>query len=281
MSDTSSPFVHLHQHTEYSLLDSTVRIPDLIKKAKGYGVPAVAITDHGNLFGGIEFYQQATSAGLKPIIGCETYMTPVTWEEESETLIRDEPYHFLLLAENEEGYRNLLELVSKAHLGDYYCKPRITRDSLAKNHKGLIAITGCLQSELAANLLKDRGDKAVEFVRFCKDLFGDRFYLEIQNHGLAEQRKINPLVAEIGRRHEIPLVATNDVHYLEREHARAHEILIRIQRNTYFDEAKGHRHGSDQFYFKSATEMQEALGEYPVAMEKTWREQTRLTEPVS
>ncbi len=220
-----NPFVHLHQHTEYSLLDAMVRVSALMTKAKACGVSAVAIADHGYRFGAIEFYQEAQSNGLKPIIGCEVYMAPGSRLDKDAASARDASYHFLLLAQDEFGYRNLLELVSEAHLTGFYYKPRIDRDLLTKHHRGLIATSACLKGEVASQILENRPEKASEFIGFCKDLFGDRFYLEVQNHGIAAQARVNRAMRELSERHGVPLVATNDVHYLRREDAAAHDAL--------------------------------------------------------
>lgn len=266
---SSQPFVHLHQHTEYSLLDATVRIADLMKKAKAAGAPAVALTDHGNLYGAIEFYQEAEAHGLKPIIGCEVYMAPGSRLEKDAVSARDAAYHFLLLCQDDVGYRNLLKLVSEAHLTGFYYKPRIDRDLLKQHHAGLIATSACLKGEVAQNLLNGQRGKALDFVRFCKDLFGDRFYLEVQNHGIEAQQKTNPEIAAIAREHGIKLVATNDVHYLEKSHAHAHDALICIGTASLLDDDKRKRYSTQEFYYKTPAEMQAALGDHPEALKNT------------
>ncbi len=266
---SSSPFVHLHQHTEYSLLDSTVRIADLMKKAKACGAPAVAMTDHGNLYGAIEFYQEAENAGLKPIIGCEVYMAPGSRLDKDAASARDASYHFLLLAQDEIGYRNLLKLVTEAHLTGFYYKPRIDRDLLSKHHQGLLATSACLKGEVAFNLMNGQRDKALDFVRFCKDLLGDRFYLEVQNHSIEAQRRTNPEIAAIAREHDIKLVATNDVHYIEKDHASAHDALICIGTASLLNDDKRKRYSTQEFYYKTPEEMKIALGEYPDALKNT------------
>jgi DNA polymerase-3 subunit alpha len=277
---SATPFVHLHQHTEYSLLDATVRIGDvkekesallqgLVGKARACGAPAVAMTDHGNLFGAIEFYQAAEAAGLKPIIGCEMYMAPGSRKEKDAASARDAASHFILLAQDEIGYRNLIKLVTEAHLTGFYYKPRIDRELLAQHHQGLIATSACLKGEIASHLMEDRREKAVEFARFCKDLFGDRFYLEAQNHGLENQRKVNQALAEISKQHGIPLVATNDVHYIEKDHAAAHDALICIGTASLLSDENRKRYPSQEFYYKTYAEMQAALGEFPDALKNT------------
>lgn len=265
----SSPFVHLHQHTEYSLLDSTVRISDLVKKAKECGSPAVALTDHGNMFGAIEFYQEASANGLRPIIGCEVYMAPGKRTEKDASSARDAAYHFLLLAQDNVGYQNLLKIVTEAHLTGFYYKPRIDRDLLAEHHQGLIATSACLKGEVAYNILNGQKEKALDFVRFCKDLFGDRFYLEIQNHGIEAQRKVNPEIVEIAKSHGIKLVATNDVHYIEKDQAHAHDALICIGSAALLDDEKRKRYETEEFYYKTRDEMEAVLGEFPDALNNT------------
>ena len=221
-------FVHLHQHTEFSLLDSTVRIPQLMEKARSLSVPAVAMTDHGNLYGAIPFYREATKAGVKPIIGCEVYMAPGSRLDKDAASARDSSYHFLLLAQDERGYQNLLTLVTEAHLTGFYYKPRIDRELLATHHEGLIATSACIKGEVAQNLLNNQKDKALQFVDFCKQVFGKNFSLEIQNHGLELQKRVNQEIIALSRETGVPLVATNDVHYVEKSHAAAHDALICI-----------------------------------------------------
>ncbi|MDD2709993.1 MAG: DNA polymerase III subunit alpha [Verrucomicrobiae bacterium] len=264
-----SSFVHLHQHTEYSLLDAAVRISDLVGKAKACGAPAVAMTDHGNLFGAIEFYQAAEANGLKPIIGCEMYMAPGSRLDKDAASARDAAYHFVLLAMDEQGYRNLLQLVTEGHLNGFYYKPRIDREILAKHHQGLIATSACLKGEAAMRIVEGQPQKAEEFIGFCKDLFGDRFYLEVQNHGIEEQQLVNRAFGELSRRFGVPLVATNDVHYLEKEHAPAHDALICIGTASLLSDEKRKRYPSQEFYYKNAQEMVAALGEFPEALKNT------------
>ena len=264
-----SSFVHLHQHTEYSLLDATVRISSLMEKAKKCGAPAVALTDHGNLFGAIEFYRAAKDAGIKPILGCEVYMAPGKRTDKDAASARDAAYHFLLLAESDHGWRNLIKLVTEAHLTGFYYKPRIDRELLAAHHHGLIATSACLKGEAAQNILDRKPEKGLEFVRWCKEIFGDRFYLEVQNHGIEEQRVVNRVFAEWSQKEGIPLVATNDVHYLEKEEARAHDFFICIGTASMVSDEKRKRYAGSEFYYKSPQEMEAALGEFPEALKNT------------
>src|SRR5881398_3122209 len=204
-------FVHLHLHTEYSLLDGSIRMKELMKKAAEYKMPAVAITDHGNLFGAIEFYQEAQRAGVKPIIGCEAYVAPGSHKDRPGSR-RDAAYHFTLLAQNETGYRNLVKLVSTAHLDGFHYAPRIDKELLAERSAGLIGLSGCLASEIARLLLAGQERKAAEVAATYRDIFGQgAFYLDIQDHGLAEQRQVNRMLIELSRASGIPLVATNDI----------------------------------------------------------------------
>src|SRR3989344_2839644 len=261
--------VHLHQHTEFSLLDSTVRIPELMEKARSLGVPAAAMTDHGNLYGAIPFYREATKAGIKPIIGCEVYMAPGSRLDKDAASARDSSYHFLLLARDERGYQNLLKLVTEAHLTGFYYKPRIDRELLSKHHEGLIATSACLKGEVARNLLNNQKSKAVEFVGFCRQLLGKDFYLEIQNHGLETQKRVNREIVALSRETGVPLVATNDVHYVEKSHAASHDALICIGTGRLLAAEERMRYGTDEFYYKSPQEMAELFAECPDAVKRT------------
>ena len=262
-------FVHLHQHTEFSLLDSTVRIPQLMEKARSLSVPAVAMTDHGNLYGAIPFYREATKAGVKPIIGCEVYMAPGSRLDKDAASARDSSYHFLLLAQDERGYQNLLTLVTEAHLTGFYYKPRIDRELLATHHEGLIATSACIKGEVAQNLLNNQKDKALQFVDFCKQVFGKNFSLEIQNHGLELQKRVNQEIIALSRETGVPLVATNDVHYVEKSHAAAHDALICIGTGRLLADEERMRYGTDEFYYKSPQEMAELFREIPGAVRRT------------
>src|SRR5258708_17426769 len=223
-------FVHLHLHTEYSLLDGACRLDRLLDKAHELKFPALAITDHGVLYGAIDFYQAAREHGVKPIIGCEVYVAPGSRHEKKTTTgARDVYHHLVLLAKNETGYKNLVKLVTLANLEGYYYKPRIDKELLAAHHDGLIALSGCIASEVPDMILRDQRDKARDAIDWFKQTLGpDNFYLELQNHAIAEQAKVNrqliPWAAEFG----LKLVATNDVHYVEKEHWKAHDCLICI-----------------------------------------------------
>ncbi len=265
---TNSDFVHLHNHTEYSLLDGSCRIKDMIKTAKEYGMEAVAITDHGVMYGVIDFYDKAKKEGIKPIIGLETYVAPKSlYEKEPKAKVKS--YHLTLLSKNEIGYKNLLKLSSIAQIDGFYYKPRIDKKLLANHHEGLIILSGCLKGEIPQLILNGEIEKAYEVARWYKDLMGEDFYLEIQDHGLPEQKKINPTLLKMGKDLDIKVVATNDVHYLKEDDHIAHDILLCIQTATNLDDPKRMRFSSDQFYFKSPQEMFEVFGEIPEVLTNT------------
>lgn len=269
-------FVHLHVHTEYSLLDGAIKIDELVKKARDYDMPAVAITDHGNMYGALEFYEKAKSYGIKPIIGCEIYLTPHRIGEQALEFKRskdeedDRNYHLVLLAMNLEGYKNLMKIVSTAHLEGFYYKPCIDKDHLAMWSEGLIALSSCLKGEVARNILKNRLDKAHEAVFQYVEIFGkENFYIELQANGLLEQYQVNEELIRLAKSLGIKIVATNDCHYLDKSHARAHEILLCIQTNkTIFDE-KRMKFQTDELYFKSPEEMVRSFRHVPQALENT------------
>jgi DNA polymerase III subunit alpha len=268
---STDPFVHLHLHTEYSLLDGAIRIPDLMKKAAELGMPAVAMTDHGNLYGAIEFYQAAEKAGLKPIIGCEVYMAPGSMIDKSASSARDAAFHFTLLAKNLRGYSNLVKLVSAAHLEGFHYKPRIDKELLAKHSEGLIGMSACLKGEI--NMAIQAGDlnKAQKVASDFVEIFGrENFYLELHDHGLEAQHLCNRGLLEISRKLELPLVAANDVHFLERSHHEAHDVMICIgTASMVHDERR--MHYPTEVYFKSAEEMRAIFGELPEALTNTLR----------
>src|SRR5712692_1251653 len=206
-------FVHLHLHTDYSLLAGACEITKLMNRAAELKMPAVAVTDHGNLFAAVKFYEAALNRGLKPIIGCETYLAGTNRFDRSPD--SDRPFHLVLLCENERGYRNLIKLSSAAYREGYYYKPRIDKDLLARHSEGLIGLSACLRGEVASALVADRYEAAQQAAYDLRDIFGKgNFYLEIQDQGVAEEQRINPHLARLSRETGIPLVATNDCHYL-------------------------------------------------------------------
>lgn len=264
-------FVHLHTHSEYSLLDGAARLEDLVIQAKEFGMPALALTDHGVMYGVIEFYQIAKKYGIKPIIGCEVYVAPGSRFDK--TYRKDEtPHHLVLLAENEEGYRNLMMLSTLGFLDGFYYKPRVDKEILKEYNQGLIALSACVSGELAKLVQERRTDEAKAKLKEYQDIFGkDNFFLEVQNQQLEKQVAINKALAELSRELDAPLVATNDIHYAHRSDYAAHDALLCIQTGSTLDEEERLKFGSDQFYMKSAEEMKAALPEFPEALANTFK----------
>jgi len=268
---SSDSFVHLHVHSHYSLLDGACKIPDLVQRAVECKMPGVAITDHGNMFGAVEFFREATSAGIKPVMGYEAYVAPKSrLDRESTAGIKEAAFHLTLLAENEQGYRNLIKLATIAYLEGFYYKPRIDLEVLEKHSDGLIALSGCLKSQVAHLILADRRDEARDVADRFRQLFPDgRYYLELQENGLDDQRVVNEGELAIARDLGIPVVATNDIHYLRREDAAAHEVLLCINTGKLITDPDRMQFGSDQFYFASAKEMAERFADHPEAVRNT------------
>jgi DNA polymerase-3 subunit alpha len=265
-----SDFVHLHVHTQYSLLDGACILERLINRARQFKLPALAITDHGNLFGAIKFYSLCMKAGIKPIIGCEVYMARESRFNKDYKSGDDSNFHLVLLAKDEGGYRNLIRIVSLGHLEGFYYKPRIDKDLLYKYNKGLIALSACLKGEVASLILANDIKGAYKAADDYLNIFGKgNFYLEIMENGLEEQKKVNSQLIKISKDLDIPLVATNDVHYLEKEHSFAHEVLLSIQTQTTITDPKRFRFRSDSFYFRSPQEMKEIFKEVPGAVKNT------------
>jgi len=269
--NSSQYFAHLHVHTEYSLLDGAIRIGEMLKKARALGMDAVAITDHGNMFGAVEFYEKARNVGIKPIIGCEVYVAPNGRRERSSTS-NGEPnaFHLILLAMNHEGYKNLSKLVSHAHLEGFYYKPRVDMELLREFNKGLIAFSACFKGVVPYLILKERMEEALAKARELDQVFrGGRFFLEVMANKLAEQERLNKGLREISQQLSIPLVATNDCHYLEKEDAEAHDALLCIQTNKTIEQTQRMRFSCEEFYFKSQAEMEEALPDFSDAISFT------------
>jgi DNA polymerase III subunit alpha len=266
-----SDFVPLHLHTEYSLLDGAIRIKELIQQAVSFRMPAVAITDHGNLFGAVEFYRLATKAGIKPIIGCEVYIAPGSRLEKRLNADTEEAsFHLILLAKDNNGYRNLVTLVTRAYTEGFYYKPRIDHDLLEQYSGGLIALTSCLKGEIPYYLQKGMVDKAREKALQYRHILGpDNFYIEIQDNGIPLQEEVNKKLIELARDLHIGLVATNDCHYLRKDDARAHDILLCIQTGRTVNDQNRMRFSSESFYFKSPEEMKEAFRDIPEAILNT------------
>ncbi|MBL7155658.1 MAG: DNA polymerase III subunit alpha [Candidatus Omnitrophica bacterium] len=253
-------FVHLHVHTQYSLLDGACRLQELVNLAAGLKMPACAITDHGNMFGAIEFYQKAEDKGVKPIIGCEAYIAPDTRFEKSSHGIQEASFHFLLLAKDEVGYKNLMKLVSIGYLEGFYYRPRIDKEVLAKYNDGLIGLSACLKGEIPHLILSGEIDKAKKTADQFRHIFGkENFYLELQDNGMAEQKKVNKELIKISKDLNIPLVATNDVHYLNKNDAQAHEALLCIQTQTTLDDPNRMKLPTDEFYFKTVETMKKSF----------------------
>jgi DNA polymerase-3 subunit alpha len=262
------PFVHLHCHTDYSLLDGACDIDQLMKTTVERKMPAVAMTDHGNLFGAVKFYNAAKAAGVHPVIGCEVYVSQQGHKTRSDT---DRYNHMILLCENQDGYRNLIKLVSTGYLEGFYYKPRIDLDLLAKHSKGLIAMSACLRGHIPETLLAEKYDDARRLAHTYADVFGkNNFFLEIQDHHLDQDRRLNPEMNRLSQETGLPLVATNDSHYLRREDARAHEILLCIQTGKGMSDPTRMRWGAPEFYLKSREEMMELFGELEDALDRTW-----------
>jgi DNA polymerase-3 subunit alpha len=261
-------FTHLHVHTEYSLLDGMCRIPQLVRKTKELGMDSLAITDHGVMYGAIEFYREAREAGIKPIIGCEIYIAPGS--RLSRTAADKNNYHLILLAKDKTGYQNLIQLTTKAHLEGFYYRPRVDKELLEQYHEGLVALSACLAGELAQLITSRRYDDAKQTALWYKQTFGD-YYLEIMRHPIPEMEAVNNYLIQMGRELDIPLVATNDTHYINREDASAHDILMCIGTNTTIHDEKRLKMAGDFFYLRSPEEMQELYKDIPEALENTER----------
>jgi DNA polymerase-3 subunit alpha len=264
-------FVHLHLHTEYSLLDGACRLDRLMDKAHELKFPALAVTDHGVLYGAIDFYKAALNKGIKPIIGCEVYVAPGSrLDKKTSAGGRDVYNHLVLLAKDETGYKNLIRLATAAHLEGYYYKPRIDKELLAAHKEGLIALSGCLASEIPEWIQKDQLPKAREALDWFKQTLGpENFYLELQNHNLPEQAKVNRQLIPWAKEFGLKLVATNDVHYVERGHSHAHDCLICIGTQTQLTDTRRMRYAEQQFYLRSAEEMKARFAETPEAVQNT------------
>ena len=262
-------FVHLHLHTEFSLLDGACRIKDLFGAVKEMGQKAVAITDHGVMYGAVNFYKEAKKAGVKPIIGCEVYVAPGSrFDKEKTSTSRYN--HLILLCENETGYKNLIKMVSLSFTEGFYSKPRVDKELLEKYHEGLICLSACLAGEIPSALINNDYEKAKAAAVWYRDTFGkDNFYLELQNHGMPEQLEINPFIKQIAKETGIGLVATNDAHYVRREDAKMQKVLICIQTGKTVNEENPLSFPNDEFYLKSAEEMASLFPDLPEALENT------------
>jgi DNA polymerase-3 subunit alpha len=264
-----SNFIHLHVHSQYSLLDGAIRFEEAFDLAKKYRMNALALTDHGNMFGAVEFYQMAIRHGIKPIVGCEVYVSPGS-RFEKKTGVGEGNYHLTLLVKNETGYFNLLKLVSLAHLEGFYYKPRVDKGLLSQYNEGLIALSGCLKGEIAAHSSRGELKKALQSAEDYRRIFNDRrFFIEIQNNGVENQLQLNERLLEVAHELSLPVVATNDCHYLHRKDAKAHEVLLCIQTGKTLQDSDRMRFSSDEFYFKSPQEMADLFQNIPEAIAHT------------
>lgn len=262
-------FAHLHVHTEFSLLDGASRIKNLVTAVKELGMDSVAITDHGVMYGTIDFYKECLKQGVKPIIGCEVYLAPGSRKERQE-INGVKYYHLILLAENQTGYRNLVQLVSLANIEGMYYKPRVDKELLKKYHEGIICLSACVAGEIPRALIQGNKAKAESLVQEYLNIFGkDNFFLEIQNHGLAEERISNAGLVELAQKYNIGLVATNDCHYVSRADSEFHDILLCIQMGKTIADPARMRFNSDDYYVKSPAEMAELFKDYPEAIANT------------
>ena len=266
-------FVHLHNHTEFSLLDGMCRIKDLIARAKEQNMPAIAITDHGALYGAFKFFIEAKKLGIKPIIGVEVYKAKNSRFDRQPGLERDQ-YHLVLLAKNFQGYKNLLKIVSIAHLEGYYYKPRIDFDVLEKYNDGLIALSGCLNGEISRLILNDQFNQSETVLKKYLTVYDKNFYLEIQRHlQIKELEKVNNQLIKLSRKYNVPLVATNDIHYLNVDDAYAQEILlcVQTQRSIIEKDRPLTMYNVPDYYFKSTREMKGSFIDIPEAIDNTMK----------
>ncbi|HEY5627637.1 MAG TPA: DNA polymerase III subunit alpha, partial [Nitrospira sp.] len=267
----AASFVHLHLHTQFSLLDGANQIEPLVRQIKAFGQPAVAMTDHGNMFGAIEFYRKAHEAGVKPIIGCEAYMALGSRHAKKDSgLAHNDYYHLILLAQNLTGYQNLIKLVSKAYLEGFYYKPRMDKEILKEHHEGLIALSGCLSGEIPYLIGQKDMDGALAVAGEFQEIFGkDHFYLEVQANGLDHQRVANAGLIEIHKKLGIPMAGTNDCHYLKKEDSRPHELMLCLQTGKTIGDPNRMKFDTDQLYVKSTEEIAPDFAEFPGAVTNT------------
>ncbi|MBN1273030.1 MAG: DNA polymerase III subunit alpha, partial [Candidatus Aminicenantes bacterium] len=263
-------FIHLHNHSEYSLLDGAISIPGLVETVSSFNMPAVALTDHGNIFGAVSFIKQAKEKDIKPILGCEVYVAPEKYTDKKAGGKNPNYFHLVLLIKNEKGYKNLCKLITESYLKGFYYKPRIDKTLLSRHSEGLIGLSACLKGELSYNLECGQEEKAEEAAREYADIFskGD-FYIELQDHGLEPQKKVNPGLVRLARKLNLPLVATNDCHYRTKDDAELHDVLLCIQTNKRVTDQERIRFGSQEFYIKSSEMMAELFKDVPEAVSNT------------
>ena len=268
-------FVHLHVHTKFSLLDGANKIDALIGAVKAAGMPAVAVTDHGNMFGAVEFYQKAVAGGVKPILGCEVYVAPKSRKDKGNGNGRADDYeaggnhHLILLVTNRAGYRNLCRLVTLSYTEGFYYKPRIDKELLREHNAGLIALSGCLASEVNQAIAAGSLERARAVMQEYRAIFDDRYYIEVQDNHLPQQERANTALMSLARELSLPIVATNDCHYLQPADAKAHEVLLCIQTGKTFSDEKRWRFETDQLYVKTPEEMRAAFAACPEAVSNT------------
>src|SRR5436190_4735405 len=248
-------FVHLHCHTHYSLLDGASRVPELVGRVKSLGMNAAAITDHGNLSGALEFYRECKAAGVNPIIGYEAYVAPARRNEREARRRGEAGFHLTLLAKNRTGFKNLIKMASAAYLDGYHYVPRIDKELLATHADGLICLSGCASSEFSELILKDQLDEAANLARWFHTVFGDDFYVEVQNNGLELQKLCADGATDVANKLGLPLVATCDAHYLQQGDAQAHDVLLCVKTGKLLRDQSRMRYGSDQFYVRPPEEM--------------------------
>ena len=265
-------FTHLHVHTEYSLLDGSNKIKEYVKRVKELGMDSAAITDHGVMYGVIDFYKEAKAQGIKPIIGCEVYVAPGSRFDREANTGEDRYYHLVLLAENNVGYANLMKIVSRGFTEGYYYKPRVDLEILQEYHEGIIALSACLAGEVQRYIMKGLVEEAEKAALRYRDIFGpDHFYLELQDHGMPEQRMVNTSLLSMSKKLGIELVATNDVHYTYAEDAKPHDILLCIQTGKRLSDENRMRYEGGQYYVKSEVEMKALFPYAWEAVENTQR----------
>ncbi|HIJ74906.1 MAG TPA: PHP domain-containing protein, partial [Candidatus Hydrogenedentes bacterium] len=266
----SAGFVHLHTHTEYSVLDGACKIHEILSRCKDYGMSACAITDHGAVFGAVDFFLAADKAGIKPVLGCELYVAKSSRFDRSARSPKESHSHLLLLCENEEGYHNLCRLSTIGFLEGYHYKPRVDDEVLAEYHAGLIAGSACLGGEIPQLVLDDNLDGANAAIEKYVGIFGkDNFVIELMDHGMPEERQINPVLVELADRHGLKVIATNDCHYLDKSDAEAHEVLLCVQTNSTLNDENRFRFPTHEFHFRSPDEMKELFAQWPEAIANT------------
>jgi len=264
-------FIHLHNHSDYSMLDGASKVADMAKEAVRQGMPAIALTDHGNMFGAVDFYEAAEKEGVKPLIGCELYMTDGDHKQKGKDVYgKKKPiYHLLMIAKDDTGWHNLMKLSTAGYLEGFYHKPRIDYDLLEKHHEGLIVLSGCLQSHINQTLLKKDEKQARELIGWYRDVFKDDFYLELQNHGIEDEMTFNRNHIKVAKDMGIKVVATNDSHYLKKEHADPHDVLLCVQTQKLLSEKERFKFTGNEYYLKTEDEMRELFKEVPEALTNT------------